>query len=286
MTNLNFSCTKCGSCCKSAPQLTTQETMDLSEHFFIQLSHYSILSYEKTPLSKELIEHYSRFCQIFFLPEKQCHLFYFVSLSSVNRPSAYCSKLSNNLCSIENDKPLFCKAAPLNIMMPEEKQIEIFNTQWAPLINNNTFKCDTSLSAQKLIVNNAIAQEQYQNDYYTLLNSIRQLTNFYVTHVLSDEKKRKEHIGYCFESCSQTNSSLFYTSCLDLFDFYYKLSLINQYQLDSFINKQKIFLKKEIAKALIQKDLNDRSITKLMRKELEKLENYIYEEENDEVKFH
>lgn len=286
MTNLNFSCTKCGSCCKTAPQLTTQETMDLSEQFFVQLSHYSILSYEKTPLSKELIEHYSRFCQIFFLPEKQCHLFYFVSLSSINRPSAYCSQLVNNLCSIENKKPLFCKAAPLNIMMPEEQQIHIFNTQWRPLIDSNIFKCDTSQSAKKLITNNTIVDEQYQNDYYTLLNSIRQLTTFYVNKFLHDEHKRKEHIGYCFESCSQTNSSLFYTSSLDLFDFYYKLSLINQYQLDNFISTQKSFLKKEIAKALIQKDLNDRSITKLMRKELEKLENYVYEEENDEVKIH
>lgn len=281
--NLNFECTKCGSCCKTPPQLTAEEALNFSDKFFLQLSHYSIISYEKNPLERELLEHYNKFCHIFFLPEKQCHLYYFVSLSAVSRPSEFCPQLTaDNLCSIQNDKPLFCRAAPLNITMPETKQLSAFNNQWLPLIESGVFKCNISGTAPVYIKDNTIAQRDDEDYYYGLLNQIRKLTAFYINNVLKDDQERQKHLGYCFDSCEKTNSSLFYTSSLDLFDFYYKLSLLRDFELKQFIEKQSNFLKKDIAQALIKKDLNDRSITNLMKKELNKLEMYRFEEENED----
>lgn len=151
-----------------------------------------------------------------------------------------------------------------------------------PAINSQAFKCNTSSSAPLFIKNNEIANLDDQNNYYGLLNEIRKLTSFYITNVLKTQEEKQKHLGYCFDSCEKTNSSLFYTSSLDLFDFYYKLSILNEYELRNFIDNQSLVLKKDIARALIKKDLNDRSITNLMKKELQKFENYRFEEENEE----
>lgn len=282
MNNLNFDCKKCGKCCKASPQLMDKEIIKYSDKFFIQVSHYSILSYEKTPLDTELINHYSKFCHVFYLPEKNCHLYYFVSLTAVSRGSEFCNQLENNLCNLQKDKPLFCKTAPLNIMMPEESQIKLFNIQWKPLIEKNIFACDIGDKAKTLISNNNIANYEDQEGYYTLLNNIKNLTTFYVKKVLDTEEKTKNHIQYCLNLLEKNTTNVFYSSALDLLNIYNKLGIITNFELDIFINNQINVINKDIEKALIKKDLNDRPVTNLLRKELERFTKQKLEEKNED----
>lgn len=281
-TELQFGCSKCGACCSNAPQLTFSEVLDLSDRFFVQLAHLSAISYEKNPMPRDLQEHYSKFCHSFYLPEKKCHLFYFVSFQAVNRPSQPCPQLRDKLCSIHVQKPTFCKIAPLNPMVPEEFQVEFFDKNWLPKIQKQQFLCDLSPQSPTLVKDNKIAQFLQEEDFYDFLTSVRNLTDAYIKYYLDDEARLKEHILQCYERSKDTHSSLFYTSPLDLFQKYYNVMLMDRFVVENFSQNQKEFLQKDIAAALSIKNLNDRTITKLMREELAKHENLTLEGPEDE----
>lgn len=284
MNDLNFSCTKCGACCTEPPQLTMQEALELSDKFFLQLAHFSIVSYEKAPIHKDLIDHYTKFCHIFYLPESNCHLYYFVALKAVARPSQKCPQLVGNLCSIQHKKPIMCRIAPLNAMVSEEQQPNTFESQWQPLIREGVFKCDTSSNAPLIVKDGSIDNYLMEENFYQYLNQIRELTNFYVKNVLNVEDTMKQHIKYCYGTAAKTNSSVFYTSNLDVLKNYYNLSMIDDYSVQHFVDNQKTFIKQDIERSLSQKFLNDRDITKLMRAELKILNDYQLED-SDEIRF-
>ncbi len=292
MDDLNFSCTKCGQCCNQGPHLTFSEVLDLSENFFIQIAHCSAISYEKKPMAKELIEHYDKFCHTFNLPEKKCSLFYFVSFKAITRPSQSCPQLKNNLCSIQHKKPIHCKLAPLNPMAPEYMQLELFKEQWTPKIKSSAFKCDVSPVSPQIIKDGSIANYLSQEDFYEFLTGTRDFTDAYVKYFLDDEVNLKKNINYCFDVSQKSQSSVFYSSPIDLLKKYYNLQLMDKFTLDNFANNQIKFLSKDIKAALTLKSLNDRPITKSMQEQEKKYKEFMLEIDelekgySDEVKLY
>ena len=283
MNTLNFSCTKCGSCCTSAPNLTFSEFLNMSADFYVKISHCSALSYENAPLSRQMVDYYGKFCHTFYLPEKKCHLFYFTSLKAITRASSVCPKLKNNLCSIQHKKPLHCTVAPLNPMVSEEDQVETFRDIWLPKIENKQFQCQIDSRAPLLIRDNQIDNSIIQDSFYQFLIETRNFTDLYIKYYLDNEERLKQHISYCFEAAKVSNSSLFYTSALDLLEKYYNLGLIDKIVLQNICQNQIDYLDKEISLALAQRNLNDRATTSQMKEELSRYKYFLIALDKEEL---
>lgn len=266
-SRLNFTCTKCGSCCTKAPKLSMKEMLDLSDTFFIQLSHNVFLSYDKSPLSRQLEDHYSKFCKTFILPEKKCKLFYFVQPIAISHSSQKCSALSDNLCSIFYKKPNHCALAPLDVLVPEERFSEYFAQTWQPLISSSNYSCDISSNAQPLYENSEISSRMQQNLFYLSLEDIKACTDLFLDHYLLNDEELKSHIHNCFLAASKNAWAIIYSSASEFLAALAVLDKISMQESLIFAQNQLSLIDKLISQSLEKKNPLDKEFTKLMRSE-------------------
>lgn len=127
---INFTCTKCGACCKNTPSFNFLEMIQLSDEFIFQMSHHGFLAQESNLPEKSKLLHYQNIAHTVVLPEFNASMFYHIGFSALQLNSyTSCSKLSNNECTIYGKRPNFCKLLPGSSTLSlsnQEKQIQIF----------------------------------------------------------------------------------------------------------------------------------------------------------------
>lgn len=252
---IHFSCTQCGGCCQKSPTVNIYDMLELSDEFIFQTSHHSLISFDKKPLEKEVLQHYQKIGHTIVMPELNAALFYWIDFISLNAPSyKTCSKLVDNKCSIYHKRPMTCQLAPLSYGYDEQNQ-------WKPLqyFKNNTeknsWKCDFTEKSPILFKNKEIVQTHQNSIYYNNLNTIRDFTDKFIEFLsFYGEERKDQHFKTLFMAHQKGSlmltdliqSLLVMKSCNAISTEYANKVVQNQIKLlENEINKSTIFKIKE-----------------------------------------
>lgn len=194
VTNINFSCTQCGKCCKKTPHVNLYDMLELSDCFVWQTNHNSFISYADNPMDKKQALHFQKFGHTIMVPELDSSLFYYIDFSAIFLPSEeYCSQLENSICKIYGRRPTRCKLSPLNPLIEETEQLKSIQI-YKDNVSKNRWKCNFE-EGQLIYRDNSIANNFHENLYYQELLNIRDFTDKYLEHLtLQGDSVKNEHL--------------------------------------------------------------------------------------------
>lgn len=272
--NYNFSCTACGGCCTQSPSMSIYDMLELSEEFIFQVSHHAVVSQEKKPLEKALLDHYQTLGHTLVLPEFDSVLFYWIDFSAMNAPSyKKCSKLLDNKCSIYSKRPTSCKLQPLDYKTPEElqyKKIELYKEktekkQWA---------CNFSENSPVLLKSNNIASTHLNSLYYNNLNSIKDFTDKYIDSMEIYGNRQQEHFKTVFKA--HLSKSVLVTDIIQPLFVAINYSMITAEEATNIIKNQLLLIKKEVDRAINLKIKEDVKYSRLYKKIIDTYEKALH----------
>lgn len=268
--NYNFSCTACGGCCTQSPSMSIYDMIELSNEFIFQVSHHAVVSQEKKPLEKALMDHYQTLGHTLVLPEFDSVLFYWIDFSAMNAPSyKWCSKLVDSKCSIYSKRPTSCKLQPLDYKLPEQlqyKTIEFYKEktlkkQWA---------CNFTETAPVILKEDNISSTHLNSLYYNNLQSIKDFTDKYIDSMEIYGDRQQEHFKTVFKA--HLSKSILVTDIIQPLFVAINHNMISSEEANDIIKNQLYLIEKEVERAINLKNKEDVKYSRLYKKIIETYE--------------
>lgn len=265
---IHFSCTQCGKCCQQSPEMHFFDMISLSDEFIFQTAHHAIISYEKQPLEKVLLEHYRAIAHTIVMPELDASMFYFINFMPVALASYQnCSKLDNNLCSIYGKRPSSCRMAPLDARYDDTQQWRTLN-YFKDNVVKNDWQCNFTPQSPVIFENNMIAQPNLNSLYFQSVDSIREFTDKYIDFLaLGTNNHQNEHFKAVFQSVVKNNlmiSDMIIPLQVGIYH-----GILTHDMAKKFIYDQIALIDKEMAKSVTLKRKEDLKTTRLYKKQKE-----------------
>lgn len=263
---IHFSCNQCGKCCQKSPNMHFYDMLELSNEFIFQTAHHAVISYGKSPLIPELLQHYQALGHTIMMPELEASLFYFLDFIPMSYPSyKTCPKLIDNICSIYAKRPSECRLAPFNAHFDDSQQ-------WRTLqfFKKNTeekdWKCNFETTEPIVFKDEQIYQPSQNSLYFQSVDSIRDFTDKYVEFLsIAQGNYKDNHFKALFQSI-QKNSLMISDMIIPLQVARY-FNIISEEFVLSFIQNQINLIDKEMVSAFALKRKEDLQTSRLYKKQ-------------------
>lgn len=286
LEDIHFECTKCGKCCESNFPLTFDEMFKYKDTFIqeLRISLHLFPAYLSNTEYADIKNLYQKI-YLHYMTAKSKYTPFFLNPQVIQSSyEAMCPKLKNNLCSIQDSKPLNCKSLPLEATLPESMQSKQF-VHWIVAGGLKRYECNLTninvLSEEKkankvqapafIVWNKETQQYDFpQTDYYSayqqevtdLKNSISLKQEVIQHHMLY----AKTDIDSLYESLmiaqSRQGSANLVTHTGSVISAMLKLDKISKEYAKEYFSSQLILLKQEISKAKQRQNKSERDKTK------------------------
>ncbi len=143
LQNIHFECTQCGKCCESYFPLTFDEMFKYKDTFVqeLRISYHLFPAYLSATEYADIKNLYQKMYVSYATKQSQYQAFFLNPQVIQSSYEKMCPQLDNNLCSIQSDKPLNCKALPLEATLPDSLQSKQF-VHWILAGGMKKYECN------------------------------------------------------------------------------------------------------------------------------------------------